>query len=428
MLKSLLLILCCTPLMGQIAISAEAGVGGVVSAPCTEARVLINKGESRPFVGRIVIDLGEPTRMRRGRRSGFAGEVQVTRDLSLEEGTFSRVVHMDVPVGSVVLSAEVRLERQVSGSFYESIAATQIDEPVRATGRKVIGFVSAARIAAASRYFWADVAEVPVADLPESWKALAGFDAIVLNDDRITRAQSDALVNYMAMGGTVLLSPQGNGSFNPETPAGSLLKIAATVRSRKHVLRDFPELSRALELAGPGALPLHEEAPDPSRPTSVREEEPLGPAVEPEMPALESEITFWPEAGRARPVPGTQGLVSQAPVGAGNFVLLHVNVSAPPFVAQDNAPTTAGVNLLRLAMIGVQDRTGRSPFLALADDKVRYQIDIAGHRIPGREAQVLLLLLYVSVAGVGMFLLARRLRRPELYPAALLAAALVSVG
>jgi hypothetical protein len=55
-------------------------------------------------------------------------------------------------------------------------------------------------------------------------------------------------------------------------------------------------------------------------------------------------------------------------------------------------------------------------------------VDIAANRIPGREVLVLLLLGYVCVAGVGMFLLARRIKRPELYPAALVAAALVSVA
>lgn len=76
----------------------------------------------------------------------------------------------------------------------------------------------------------------------------------------------------------------------------------------------------------------------------------------------------------------------------------------------------------------MEGRVGLTPANILLDPDVRDSLDIAGRRIPGRDWLVILLLAYIGVAGVGMFIVARKLRKPELYPGALLVAALVSVG
>ncbi len=431
---SLICLLLAAPLCAQeLAIDVDAGIGGMVATPATEIRIRITKNDRRPFVGRVIIDMGQPDftggggpRARRG--MGFMADVKISQDINLEEGALQRTIRMEVPVGSIALSAHVLLERQVSGTYYETVTETDLHLPVRNSGTKLVGFVSEARLAMARPYVFFELVEIAVEELPESWKPLAGFDAIILNDDRITRAQSNALIDYMSMGGTVLLSPRGNASFNPETPAGSLLKIPPTIRPRTVTMKDFDALLKKPRLGG--VAPAINGTTMPAPPGEIR---PDG-----EQPAERTELvelveskpgdafTLWPHAGRAHPVPDALGLVSNAPVGAGNLVLIHVNLSDYPF--SQGKLSYAAVNLMLLAMQGVDDRLGRSPYRALAAENVRNSIDIAGRRIPGREAMVLLLLLYVTVAGVGMFLLARRVRRPELYPAALLAAALLSVG
>lgn len=410
-----------------IAITADAGVGGMVISPSTELRVTIAKLDSRPFVGRIHVELGNKDMLRAGRRGGrggfgFMSDVTVVQDINLEEGLMQRVVRLDVPVANA-LSATVTLERQVSGNYHEPVAVAEVQMPARNDPGKIVGFVSAARLGLARPYMFFDLVEIPVNELPESWKALAGFDAIILNDDRLTRAQSNALIDYVAMGGTLILSPRGPASFNPETPAGSLLKIPATTSPRRVALGDYPELLKLPRLGSgeargnANAVP-HESEEEASQPDATS-------GVRPS--SGDQQFQYWPDAGRAVPVPDALGLASSAPVGAGNVVLLHVNLSEFPF-SVDTMISHANINVVNLALTGVVDRLGRTPYSSTGNKNVQEAIDIAGRRIPGREAMTLLLLLYVSIAGVGMFLLARRLKRPELYPAALMLAALLSVG
>lgn len=444
-LTILLLLACASPVVAQdYVIDIRAGVGDVVTPPYTRVQVNITRADTRPFVGRVIVDLGASSGLPSGGRGGRGGrrgpvaqggEVQVIQDVSLEEGATNRLVTLDVPV-SGMFAMEVRLERQVTGDYYDTVAALQDAPPVfYDAGRRLVGFVSAARLKAAQPWLFFQVVEIPVSELPESWKSLAGFDALVINDDRLSRAQSMALADYMAAGGTVILSPGSAGSFNPETLAGSLLRIPATTRQQWKTLEDFSAaLSGQLTPSGFNVPGSDGEADGRRTPGAPPEEEatmPLPPdTVElPEEPDARSPVRIWPESGRAKPVPGTDGLVSIARVGAGNLVLIHTDISTEPFAtATHRVPTGAGVRLIELALSKLSSRTDQSPTRLLTDPDVRDAVDIAGRRIPGRDALVIILLLYVAAAGVGMFLVARRIRRPELYPATLLLAALVSVG
>ncbi len=383
----------------DVTIELDAGVAGRVFAPSTELRVTVRKREQRPLVGRVVIDLGRGVRgLRRG--GTFSSEVLVTQDINLEAGPVSSLLRIDVPVGSSALQGEVRIERLVSGSYYESVARELLSFPASIDGNKVIGFISPVRMAQAHLAAYPSLSEIPADAVPENWKSLSGFDAIILNEDALTRAQAAALIDYVTMGGTLIISPRSSASFNPEMPAGSLLKLSATAPTQRRTLGEFPPLLAA-PTEGWGSA---DQAPSP-----------------------ETSFTWWNGPAGARPLAAAHGLASHVPVGAGNLVLLHVNLGDPPFQSEQTL-TLPAMHLLTGVLDGVIDRTGRSVWYALADRKVRNQVDIAGRRIPGREWQVLLLLLYVSAAGVGMFLLARRIKRPELYPAALLAVALLSVG
>lgn len=426
-------------LLAQYTIELRTGVGGVVVPPYTRVQVLVSRSDTRPFVGRIVVDLGASMGMPMGgrRRAGpqtDAGEVQVIQEIALEEGGTARMFTLDIPV-SGMLAMEVRLERQISGSYYETVASTEDAPPVVYDQRRLVGFVSNTRLEVAQPYLFFQAVEIPYNELPESWKPLAGFDAIVINDDRISRAQSAALADYMAAGGTVIISPESKASFNPDTPAGSLLRIPATTGQRTVKLQDFEELlTGELRESGFSAeqgsrIPPGSEPGEPTMPEeSGASEGTFAGQSQLVTPEGDASMVLWPERGRAREIPGAKGLVSIARVGAGNLVLLHTDISAAPFTTADNSPTTACVKLLEFALNAVAGRTGRAPDRLLIDPDVRDAMDIAGRRIPGRDWLVILLLGYIGVAGMGMFLVARKLRRPELYPAALLVAAAVSVA
>jgi hypothetical protein len=424
--------------LAQYAIEVRSGVGDVVAPPYTRMRVTISRSDTRPFVGRVVVDLGSSSGMgggRRGRRGPQVetGDVSIIQDVTLAEGTTSGVVTLDVPVVGY-LATEVRLERQITGEYYDVVAAVEHSpQVVFDENRKLVGFVSDARLKVAQDYMFYQAVEIPVAELPDSWKSLAGFDAIVINDDRLTRNQSMALADYMAAGGTVILSPSGAGSFNPETLAGSLLRIPATTRQKFTRLNELGDtLKGELRPTGLGS-PSGDQGGMPPNDGTGRAEatsQPPIPLAETKLaqPPDDAEVRIWPDSGRAKPVHGTSGLVSIARVGAGNLVLLHADISSAPFTGNDGAPTTACIKLLDLAMNPVSQRTGRTPMRLLSDGDVRDSVDIAGKRIPGRDALIIILLLYIAAAGVGMFIVARRIRKPELYPATLFAAAVVSVA
>jgi hypothetical protein len=435
------LLISCLALLASLAaaqadygIEVRCGVGGVVTAPYTRVSVQIARADTRPFVGRVVVETsGNMYRRSRGmRRQADEGAITISRDVSLAEGDMSGIVHLDVPVGNN-FNVDVRLERQVTGEYYEAVAETQDSPAVASDRRRLVGFVTDARLKAAQRYLFFQAVEIPVADLPESWKPLAGFDAIVLNDDRVSRAQSQALVDYMTAGGTVIISPSSASSFNPETPAGSLLRVPPTSSTKSATLEEYADLLTG-KLQASGFNNPVDESTKPPPPKGTRESKPEevtvpeAKQIKLEQPPKDARLLVWTESGRAKPVAGTGGLVSIARVGAGNLVLLHTDISAPPFVTSENVPTTAAVKLLGLAVKPVSERSGRTPMRLLLDRDVRDVVDIAGNRIPGRDVLLILLLLYVVIAGVGMFIVARKIRRPELYPATLLVAAIISVG
>lgn len=418
----------------EYGIQVRTGIGDVVAAPYTRVAVQIARSDTRPFVGRIVVEISENGGFG-GRRGGRGpqesqGEVSISQDVTLEEGATTRIVTLDVPISGRI-SMVVRLERQVTGDYYETVAEQEDAPPVVGDDRNLVGFVTDARLEAAQQYLFFQAVEIPVAELPDSWKPLAGFAAIVLNDDRISRTQSMALVDYVTAGGTLIISPSSAGSFNPETPAGSLLRIPSTTGTRTDVLKDYSDLLTGALIASGfnnsmpgGGMPPEggEIAPD-----GTEIAQPVLPS-ELVQPDVESPLVIWPESGRAKPVPDTGGLVSIARVGAGNIVLLHTDISSAPFATTDGIPTTAAVKLLNLAMKPVEERRSKTPLRLLVDKDVRDVIDIAGHRIPGRDVLLIVLLLYIAIAGVGMFVVARRIRKPELYPATLLLAAIVSVA
>jgi hypothetical protein len=244
----------------------------------------------------------------------------------------------------------------------------------------------------------------------------------------------------VAAGGTLILSPSSAASFNAGTPAGSLLRIAATTQQKSVKLSDFgntltdPITPSGFSIGGGegGRTPRGPGGPGQPMPPGGEETAPVPVPAEEVMlvkPDPDSDVRIWPESGRARPVANSFGLVSIARVGAGNLVLLHTDISAMPFTTSEGIPTQACVKLLELAISLIDHRTRHSPArLMLSDSDVRDAVDIAGHRIPERDALLVVLLIYIAAAGVGMFVIARRIRRPELYPATLFVGAVISVG
>ncbi|HRJ77183.1 MAG TPA: hypothetical protein PLF37_01600, partial [Planctomycetota bacterium] len=175
-------------------------------------------------------------------------------------------------------------------------------------------------------------------------------------------------------------------------------------------------------------VPKPAEAPPEVQP----ETQPGGPPakLKLERPDLETTFDAWTSAGRARASSRARGLISVARVGAGKVVFIHADISRPPFTVAvgDDRPTLAGANLVFEALREAADRgMGRTPLNILASQNGREAVDIAGHRIPGNATMIIVAFVYVFAAGVGVFFLARKVRRPELYPAGLLVLGVLSV-
>lgn len=416
-------------------INTRLGVGGsenspgLVAGPFTPLVVDIHRNDTRPFAGRVVVETMGGSR--RGRRGGpFASEpktVEFSQEITIEQGVGRHVLRMDLPVFGHMLDGQVSLEARVGDSF-EPLAVTTFSAGVRGDGRMLAGFVSQARLGAAQPYVFAEIIEIQTQDLPDSWKLLACFDVVILNDDRLTRKQAEALVDYVVAGGQLIISPGSGATFNPELPAARLLGLSGGSQrtaklSQFDGLRAMPKRS-GMSRTNPGdsrsATPV---------PEGEAEAEPGEPLADlPAMPDDNADILLWPASARARAVDDMRGLMSYVRAGAGVAALLHVDLSQYPLVTTGSrAPTTAGVNLLAGALRFAQRGHTRPALSRLAGSDVRDQLEIAGRRIPGRDFQVLLIFLYVGAAGVGLFVLARRLKRPEVYPAALVVLALLSV-
>lgn len=409
----------------ELGIGGTAQTPGLVAAPFAPLTVHIQRTDTRPFKGRVVVEMSG--RAARGPFGDDRPAVELTQELNLEEGTQNAVVRFELPVYRNSLEGQVALERNF-GEGFEPVSARAFTGGVHGDNRALVGFISQARLASAQPYLFQDLIEIQNQQLPENWKLLACFDAIVLNDDRLSRKQAEALVDYVIAGGTLVLSPNTAAAFNPELPIARLLGLASAPTQAGVRLSDFKALREKPKISGlsrggggAGGGPISPEGePGPVLPPQG-EEPPLDPRDD-------SELALWQGAGRARPVEELRSLLSYARAGAGSVIFVHADLSQFPLVtAAERKPTTAGVNLVSLALKHAAQGVRRSAMTRLASGDNRDTLDIAGKRIPGRDMQVLLIFLYVSAAGVGMFLLARRLRRPEVYPGVLLALAVLSV-
>lgn len=447
MLRWLLLVALLSPLAAQdYELAAEAGVecagatgGLLVAPPYTPVRVTIRRHDTRAFSGRLVVNL-----VNYHGKSPFGDDnesIELVEEVSLADGDIEADVVFDMPVGTSLLNGFINLERQAQGGVWETLSSVQFSAGVRNSVRSVVGFISNARLSAAQPWLFYEMVEIAPGRLPESWKSLACFDAIVLNSDQLNERQSRAIMDYVAAGGTLVISPNAAAALNADKPAGKLLGIPATGNTVQKLLKDFPALMAepvrsGISRAGAESVPGGMTPPGGSGPGVPEPSQPVPVPVPPEgtgpslvRPEADSSITLWPESGRARPVFGKQGLLSSARVGAGNLIFVHADLSRAPFAAgAELRPTLPGVNLLNDAISCVSQRAQGLPTRALTPRDVLNTVDIAGRRIPGRDFLVVLLLIYVLAAGFGMFLLAKRVRRPELYPAALLVLAVLSVA
>lgn len=418
-------------------IRAEVGIGGtenspgIVAGPFAQLTIHIQRHDLRPFKGRVSVDLHSGSRRRRG-GGPFGGEtpnVELSQDLTLDEGVRNTTVRFELPLFGTMIEGQAALEVDAAGAF-EPVAATGFSSSVRGGGRMLAGFISQARLAGAQGYVFAELVEIQPQELPESWKLLACFDVIILNDDRLTRKQSEALVDYVVAGGLLIISPNTNAAFNPELPAARLLGVSGGNVQTTARLSEFAGLLPMPKLSGMSRTPPG--GPRMSAPEGepVETEPGSAPSAEelPLVPESNSDLLLWTSAGRARPVEDLRRLLSYTRAGAGAVALLHTDLSQYPLVAPGSRrPTSAGINLLAGALKFAQRGGGNQPLSRMADSEPREVLEIAGKRIPGRDFQVLLIFLYVGAAGVGLFVLARRLKRPEIYPAALLGLALISV-
>jgi hypothetical protein len=410
----------------ELGIGGTAATPGLVAPPFAPLTVQIQRADTRPFKGRVVVELS--SQMGGRSRGPFASEprrVELSQELSLEEGARGATVRFEVPALGMIQGV-VTLEAS-SGGGYDVVDARSISGGVRSDGRALVAFVSQARLANAQPYLFQELVEVQPQHLPETWKLLACFDAVILNDGRPSPRQIEALLDYVAAGGCLILSPNTAAAFNPEQPAARLLGLTGAATRGSVRVGEFKALRAALTPSGLSRgmgmprmpAPEHGEMP----------EEGPAPAEElPQAPDDSAELLLWNTGGRARVIEDWKGLLSYARAGAGVVVLVHADLSQYPLVTPGaRKPTVAGVNLIAAAIKAGISPSDVTPLARLGGTETRDTLEIAGRRIPGRDVQVILLFVYVGAAGVGMFLLARRLRRPEIYPAALLGLALVSV-
>lgn len=456
----LLILLAAAPLFAAegYLIVPEAGVGQLKRAPYLPVRVrVIRNDPQQPFAGRIV------AKVNRYSRSGMSGEpdLQYAVEFSMEAGRSETVVLLNVPFNGMGLNSTFELERALGGGHFEMVAQAPVNDAPMNPDVKVIGFISTGRLQSINHLLSDFVLlEVPSLEMAADWKALLAYDAILVNSEQLTREQNDALVEYVASGGTLIISPRTAASFNPGLPAGELLGIPSTAQSREETVSNYGFLLQDVTSTYSAESQLHTSymykqpvrgprtrpkppanAPGNTPPANAPEEAdaetpPEGAEAPPppaKLPAPSADARFaqWSNAGRARPVDGYAGLVSVARVGAGLVVFLHTDVSRPPFTVSENddTPSVAGANLMKAAFAAARARgLGHTPFNLIANQNGRQLVDIAGHRIPGNSAMIIVAFLYILTAGVGVFFLARKLKRPELYPAGLVAFGVLSVA
>jgi hypothetical protein len=377
-------------------VSAHAGVGGYAPGPMLLINVDITKNTPEALIGRIRIEEHERFSF------GEAGTVgQVTVPVTMDEGAGLRTFSVLVPNSRHSGSLAVYLDQQVSQGNYAQITAGGVTglDGFRPGGDGVsllVGRVQAEAMAASAG---GSFVQLGVDQVPEAWQAMFGFGMVIINDDRLNPAQIRALREYAAVGGTLVISPSDATSFNPR----NLAAITGASPTQQPVTRRLSEL------------------------TSLHDVLPAGMAQRFASTQPNATVTLWPDTGSMRALPESQGLISHRLYGAGNVLLLHVNLSELPF-ALDDKPTEALGALLEVLRTSRPGVGTEAPQTLLGDTGLRRELDIAGRRVPRPEIILITLLLYVLVAGVGVFALARRIKRPELYPGVLIVCAALSMG
>lgn len=435
-------------------ITPYGGVGKLKRAPYLPARVRVVRNDPQQAVtARMVARLEDY-----GRSGTPEGKGEYSVDFTMAAGVSETVVLLNMPFSGYGLNAVIELQRRDSGGAWVTEATAPLNESPMNPDVKVVGFLSTSRLEAISD-FLADFAllEIPELEMASDWRALLAYDAILVNTERLTRDQYDALVEYVSAGGTLMISPKTAASFNPGQPAAELLGIPSNVQSREETLGAYgyllaelkPGYSAASQLNNaygyPMATPMPRRRPMPpaNTPSAVPanvpgegEEHGEPGAASPPVrtlvaPPTDSRFTLWPDAGRARAANLAGSLISVARVGAGLVVFIRTDISRPPFTvsASDDSPSLAGANLMIAAFRAANARgLGRTPLNVICAQNGSQLVDIAGHRIPGNATMIVAAFLYILAAGMGVFFLARKLKRPELYPAGLLVFGVLSVA
>ena len=419
---TILIALCAGMLSGQYTIDIREASWHQPSSPMMQMSVSIRRAGSAPFSGELVLTSIKPG----GERVSYSLAV------SMAEGVREGVYRFEVPTDANAGNFSVELYKGTDRTDPVAQQMVQSGGSSGMFGSLAIGFISRSRMAMLNGSIGLRMVEIPITEAPENWRPLAGFRAIVLNDDRISRSQARALIDYATAGGTLIIAPRSAASFNPETPAGKLFLIKSTTAPIKRKLSDFSALIQELSdatVTPPLVIPDESEGCGSEKYTDemlVLEDEFAEMLTK---PAINASVTLWTQSGRSVPVEGitgADGLISRARVGVGHVVLIHVDISEEPFsTGSDSRPTQALANLVNIVMqkIGVGNPHGGK----LGHKQMSRFIDIASKQIPGRAFMLISLFAYLLFAGVGLYMLARKIKRPEYYPIGLLVFAIISV-
>jgi hypothetical protein len=382
-------------------IEAEFGSRRMHAGPYTQVVVHIQKSAAGTFSGQVVIT-GD------SRGSAFGGrpeqQLKVTVPVAMDEGPGRKSVPISMPVPDNTWSLKIELQRDVADGDPEVLARTALEPEYFSDEQVHAAAVSSVRLGLLNESIGLRVETFAVHQLPDDWKALYAFPVILVNDDHLTRTQVEALRRYLVAGGTLMISPTGAASFNPDRLAGMLTGMEPAQRPRSRRLGEYGPLVQPVGLYR-----------DPE------DEDAFAPVV----PDPGMTVTIWDSPGDMMNRPEAEGLYSIKSVGAGMLVLLHVNIAETPF-SMDGEPTAALLNLFDFMRYDFDVGHQVAPRL-LSDTGVSMALDIASKRIPAPQLIVLTLLVYVALAGVGMFGVARKIKRPELYPAVLVVCAVGSI-
>lgn len=397
----------------SVGLILDIGVAGLVKPPYTALRVRLMRSTGGALKGRLSVKMLESSG-----RGQFSPGHNFTRDVIFEQDELDKLVEMVVPVTTFNFTGRAVFEKSEGAD--PSPAERDFNVGVAGSNRPLIAFISPVRVGILGGFLDHDLWEVSEARAPRDWRAWLCFNAVLLNSEGLDNDQYEALASYVAAGGTLILSPLGPASFAPGTPAAELLALGALPAQDVHSLSDFPSLTRALTAHGEGEF-----VPDRKAPAST----PVA-----ELPAVTGgDIRLWQFTHRRLAPAATndsRSLFSIGRCGGGRLALLHCDIGLAPFsdaqtrLARAPLGHLLGQTLQECRINGM----GRSPHNIVLVSGTAEALDIAGTRIPGHQVIVVVIVLYVLAAGIGMSLLARRLRRPELYPAGLLALAVVAVG